>query len=1308
MGHEPATRLSDAARLEALRRSALMRGPPRPVFTTLARMLARLTGAPLALVAAVDDRSVHILGGVGAPELQAGTELPLDQALCPLTLMHGALLAVPDARRDPRTRDQAWVSTLGMGAYLGTVLTDPGGQALGTVAVMDRVPRPWNTEDQRHLQEVSELAAAEVYRGLLERSPLVSGQVEAAAGFTEAARRRARHALSRLIRRAITHSDVRVISQEAVSMLGELLGGPVVAVLQRVSEQSLLPVATQGLRAEPSPIPVGPPDGPLAVALRANECLLELDLAALAEGGPELLRVAGVRTLLVAALPGEPSPHGLLCVGTHEPRHFTEDERFLVGGFSHALGAAFSRRASEAELKNTYNLLLAVVEGTTDAIYVKDIRGRYLMMNHAGAQMMGRTVDEVLGRSDGELFHPDTARAIAETDAALLRSGQCERFEEVLRVNGTTLVMSTCKGVYRDGAGRPVGVVGISRDITEQKRTERALRESEERFRLVFQATHDVIYDWDLESGRLYWNDALAETLGYRRGEVGLGLEWWEAALHPEDRAGVMESLETALHGNAREWTMEYRFRRADGRYATLLDRGTFVRNATGRAVRMIGCMVDISARKQAELMERALAEAGRVLGVCVDANTSLPLLADSLCRRLVDGCMVVSRDERGVPEVLASASEDPERAARLGRVLDGATLRTSGTTLGTRAEPAELATALGVAEEAVRALGLRGLLTVPFQHGQVEGALTFLDLGRRELDEIHAHMAQELGPRIACALDIHRLYREAKAALRARERSLAILNSFMRVSPVGIAFLDRDLRFVHVNEPLARLHGRAVEDYVGRTATEVLGPQGVPLVERLRGLLTGQEQSISMELRFDGSPGGGPQWRQVNYFPVRLTDGELLGVGGVFVDVTERKREEEDQRFLAAASEAVTGSLDQATTLATITRLAVPALADLCILAVKDGEGRPQRVEAAHVDPLKEERLKELVRQQHSVFSRALMRVLDAEKPMLCEEVTPDELRELAEGEEDLETLQGLEPRSVLALPLRARNRTLGALLLMMSGSGRGYTARDLVTVGELARRAALALDNAQHYRVAQQATRAREELLAVVSHDLRTPLGNVLLSTSMLQKLLRGCTHDATLDRHVESIRRAATRMERLITDLLDLASIERGQLSIEPQPHRVRDILDEAVQSHEQMAALKSITLRRAPVPGPLNARCDRERTLQALSNLLGNAIKFTPVGGTVTLAAEPRGNMVDLTVTDTGPGIPADEVPHIFERFWRNRRHGEPGVGLGLSIARGIALAHGGRIWVDTAPGRGCTFHLTLPLEPEAGRPAQAPV
>jgi signal transduction histidine kinase len=269
-----------------------------------------------------------------------------------------------------------------------------------------------------------------------------------------------------------------------------------------------------------------------------------------------------------------------------------------------------------------------------------------------------------------------------------------------------------------------------------------------------------------------------------------------------------------------------------------------------------------------------------------------------------------------------------------------------------------------------------------------------------------------------------------------------------------------------------------------------------------------------------------------------------------------------------------------------------------------------------------------------------------------------------------------------------------IGVLSLVASESGRRYDTDDLAVAEELARRASLSVENAGLYQAAHRAIKAREDILAVVAHDLRNPLNTVMMTCSLL---LDGTLPDGAsqLRKRLESIHRNSERMNRQVQDLLDVQRTEGGGLAVDARPESLGAIVRESLEMLRPLGDAKGLELAlEAPHELP-RAMADPLRIQQVLSNLIGNAIKFTPRGGRITTRLDALDSQLQVAVVDTGPGIAPSELPHIFSPFWQRDRTDRRGLGLGLAIAKGLVEAHGGHIWVESRVNEGSTFYFTVP-------------
>jgi len=233
------------------------------------------------------------------------------------------------------------------------------------------------------------------------------------------------------------------------------------------------------------------------------------------------------------------------------------------------------------------------------------------------------------------------------------------------------------------------------------------------------------------------------------------------------------------------------------------------------------------------------------------------------------------------------------------------------------------------------------------------------------------------------------------------------------------------------------------------------------------------------------------------------------------------------------------------------------------------------------------------------------------------------------------------------------------------------------------------------------EKAVKQRDEMLGLVSHDLRNPVNAVkMLAAAILRLPDEGLTLRPEVTEHATVMLQAATQMDALIQDLLDSTRLEAGRLRLAPRWMRASDLVTSVVDTLTPAARAKRISFE-SRVPDTLpEVYADSDRIVQVLSNLAGNALKFTPDGGSVSIEGTVDGKMVMISVRDTGPGIAADDLPFVFDRFWQSKRTNRSGAGLGLAIARGVVLGHGGRIWIESPPGSGATIKFTLPTRDSA--------
>lgn len=425
---------------------------------------------------------------------------------------------------------------------------------------------------------------------------------------------------------------------------------------------------------------------------------------------------------------------------------------------------------------------------------------------------------------------------------------------------------------------------------------------------------------------------------------------------------------------------------------------------------------------------------------------------------------------------------------------------------------------------------------------------------------------------------------------------------------------------------------------------------------------------------------------------------GTIVGAVAVKVDITPHRQAEHAEAFLSEATRLLVESLDWESTLRAVARLATRQLADYCIIDVVGEDGELHRLVAAAREPKHQSLMNEVLRFPPKVGSPSpLSRVFHEGRPLLLPDITPEMLGMTARSPEHLRTLEQLEPRACMAVPLSVGARRVGLLDFILATPGRSYTERELKYAEELARRVAFVVEHARLYREAEQAVEARDEFVAIATHELRTPLSALSLQLTALQRAVdagRMPTGDK-LRRSLVTARRQTERLEQLVKHLLDVSRISTGRMELELEDVDLAELVRwVVVRFEEQLAEAGCTTVVRADAP--VVTKVDRLRVEQVVMNLLSNAMKYAP-GQPVELHVERGERMAVLGVRDSGPGITPEAQARIFERYQRaSGKHSRESLGLGLYVARRIARAHGGELKVESTPGQGAHFFLLLPL------------
>lgn len=544
----------------------------------------------------------------------------------------------------------------------------------------------------------------------------------------------------------------------------------------------------------------------------------------------------------------------------------------------------------------------------------------------------------------------------------------------------------------------------------------------------------------------------------------------------------------------------------------------------------------------------------------------------------------------------------------------------------------------------------------------------------------------------------MHDLTARVQLEQELREARGFLENVLQSLTDYSLVALDLDRKVLFWNEGAHRIFGYTADEMVGSSADVLHRPEdltsGIAPSLYARALDQGSADALMARRRKDGSD------FLARIVVSRRTDpsGKPTGYLLISHDVTREQQRVAQDQLLAAIGPQLTSSLDRSEVINGTTDLLVHDFADLCIVDLVDESSTGvtiKRLHVAHRDPRWEELALALERIEfdpHRPFLAAA--ALHTRRTTLVSYITPEYLDAVAQSDAHRRLLEELRPVSLISVPLEARAVILGAVTFVSTDPKHHYEESEVPFVEEIAMRLALSLDNVRLFETANKALAARDEVLRVVAHDLRNPLGTI----SMQASLMRSEEPVPGLDfkKGGELIERAAHRMNRLIQDLLDVARLEAGHLSVAPAAVPARALVCDAVDAQRPLMAKSSLELR-AETPQKLpEVWADRDRVLQVFENLIGNAVKFTKPGGKITAGATQHDGEVLFWVKDTGAGIPEADKPRVFERFWHRRKEDGGGAGLGLPIVKGLVESHGGRVWVDSSPGHGSTFFFTIPV------------
>lgn len=801
-----------------------------------------------------------------------------------------------------------------------------------------------------------------------------------------------------------------------------------------------------------------------------------------------------------------------------------------------------------------------------------------------------------------------------------VKTGEVVREEEIifLRGDGTWGIMLVNSAPIRDTQGNIKAGVVTFYDISDRKQAEEALQESAQRLSLALSAAKMGDWSWNAKTDMVTFSERGAQIFDIPSGPY---LTWTQiqSYLHPEDQELARLAVENSIREHS-DYDIEYRLMLSDGTYRWVAAKGRAQYNASGNVLGMFGVVQDISERKQAE---ETLRQTEARLYVALKNS---PITVFNQDRELRYTWIYNPAFNYPLDYIIGKRENELFAHSDVTQLIE--------------IKQGVLDTGIAAREE----------VKIGMPDGDYYYDLT--------VEPLYDKGSKIMG--ITCAaIDIS----ERKQMELAIRKSETVLNAFLTSSPVAVAFLDQDLRYIYANEALAAINGVPLKEHIGRTVWEVLPAWASDIQVVVEQVLATKQPLLNQEVSGETNPPGLYRYGLVNYYPVYLPDGEVLGVGITSMDISELKRTEQ---------------------------------------ALRESE----------------ERYRSLVTASSQIVWRANHQgqFVDVQG---WEEFTGQPVEELLAGStaaihpQDLERVRQIWYKAVKSKTtyevehrIRKYDGTYEYFAIrgipVLDAGGEVYTWVGMTTnihqrkQAEMEREQLLEAERRAREE-AERANRIKDEFLAVLSHELRSPLNPILGWTQMLQtyKLDEKATQQA-----LATIERNAKLQTQLIEDLLDISRILRGKMVLNIAPVNLVSVIQSALETVRLAAEAKNIKIQTRFAAGVGEVLGDSARLQQVVWNLLSNAVKFTPAGGQIEIDLELKDINAQISVKDTGKGINPNFLPHVFEYFRQEdskttRKYG--GLGLGLAIVRHLTELHGGTVAVDSpGEGLGATFTVSLPL------------
>jgi PAS domain S-box-containing protein len=939
--------------------------------------------------------------------------------------------------------------------------------------------------------------------------------------------------------------------------------------------------------------------------------------------------------------------------------------------------APVRRRASSAAER--YRL---VIDAVAEGVYEWSLETNRLAISARLNELLGFEKGELTSRRWFERVHPEDRDNYRAATVRHFKGAAPHFFCEyrILNKSGAWRWISDRASAVRGAGGRVLRLVGAITDITEQVEMKRALGEIEERYALAMKAVGEGMYDWNIRENEVYFSPSLRDDLHIDRDALSRP-EHWMALLHPEDRERYRESLVAHLKGNSERFDCELRYKSRSGEWRWARQHGYALRDANGRAYRMVGATGDITERKtlieQVERAQHRLTDAIESIseGFVVWDLEDRMVLCNSVWRNYFKGVEDLIVPGARFDDILRAGFErgmfpaaKPSFEEWIARVHAA---RRSG---------------------AFREQHLAGDLFLRISdHWTADGGMVsvFTDISDLRARE---RQLSELVNKLAVARD---------EVTKSRSRLTQAIES----GSEGFALYDQDDRLVLCNSYFRRLY-QPYEESVreGVSFSELCDKviEGNLVVFGADGAAGWKRRRLAMHRNPAGPHDyqlGDGRWMKIS--DRRTQDG---GIVGIYTDITELKSRQAELRE----------SLEHQTAISDVLKIISRSRFNLQELLGTLVEWAARFCEADRASirrPVKGAPFDHVASYGFSpeylgyIATHPLAPTRGGVSGRVMLEGRPIHIPDVLADQEHLfhDAQQLGSFRTLLCVPLLREGAPTGVLTLARDAV-RPFTDKQVELVTTFADQAVIAIENVRLFeeiedksRQLAEASKHKSQFLANMSHELRTPLNAILGYTELILDNVYGDTPD--------KMRGALGRIERngkhllgLINDVLDLSKIEAGQLALSVADYSLGSVVQTVASAVEPLAREKKLAFKVELASAIPNARGDERRLTQVLLNLVGNAIKFTDVGEVMIKATELNG-LFEVAVCDTGPGISAADQARLFQEFQQadnsiTRKKG--GTGLGLAISKRIIEMHGGQIRVESVVGQGSTFSFTLPV------------